>query len=178
MRDALQARKNHELKPFRLRPAHRGATFVSMAPLCSMHRPMMRHGDKATRSAALQPRPLEHNLVTASAFMFCFFKLSTALLCTMGSYSTRTLRLAILECDVPIQPVLAARGTYGDIFEKVLDQSVHEHEKRQDGLEIEISKWDVVNGVKYPNMNEIDGLLITGSSRLHGDYERYNVTDT
>lgn len=96
----------------------------------------------------------------------------------MGSYSTKTLRLAILECDVPIQPVLAARGTYGDIFEKVLGASIDEHKKRQDNLEIEISKWDVVNGAKYPNVNEIDGMLLTGSSRLHSDCESLCITDT
>ena len=96
----------------------------------------------------------------------------------MGSLPTRTLRLAILECDVPIQPVLDARGTYGDIFEKILGEAINEHNKRQDRLEIKLSKWDVVNGGKYPTMNEIDGLLLSGSSTLHSDCRPYDITDT
>lgn len=76
---------------------------------------------------------------------------------------TRPLRIAVLECDTPIPPVVAKFGVYGDIFEDLLKRGL---EASTSTAEIEVSKWHVVENPVYPNPNECDALLLTGSSMV------------
>ncbi|KAJ5198529.1 uncharacterized protein N7498_007646 [Penicillium cinerascens] len=72
----------------------------------------------------------------------------------------RPLRIAVLECDTPIPPVQAKFGTYGDIFERLLKKGL---EASNSTASIEVSKWHVVENPIYPNPNECDAYLLTGS---------------
>ena len=76
---------------------------------------------------------------------------------------TRTLRIAVLECDTPIPPVQAKLGTYGDIFERLLKSGL---EASNSTARIEVSKWQVVENPIYPDPNECDAYLLTGSSMV------------
>ncbi|GAB1200280.1 hypothetical protein APSETT444_009650 [Aspergillus pseudonomiae] len=81
---------------------------------------------------------------------------------------TRIIRVAILETDTPIDPVLDRYGTYGAIFNRWLNKGLQ-------GLgvtdtEIQTTNWDVVNQSVYPKPEDFDALLMTGSSPEHDAY--------
>ncbi|CEI60503.1 hypothetical protein FVEN_g10005 [Fusarium venenatum] len=78
---------------------------------------------------------------------------------------TRNLRIAVLECDTPFPSVLEKRGPYGDVFRTLLDKGL-KHETLGDKVKdvnYEISRWDVVTAQEYPEIEEVDGFLLTGS---------------
>ena len=76
------------------------------------------------------------------------------------------LRIAILQCDTPPPDVVALYGAYDRIFTTLL-------EKAATGLGLdpktglELSAFDVVTAQEYPNLEEIDAVLISGSSKSH-----------
>ncbi len=79
------------------------------------------------------------------------------------------IRIAVLECDTPLDNTKAKYGGYGGVFEalllasaKALDQP--ETVDPQSGLKI--SKWNVMED-RYPEPEDIDAILITGSSMSH-----------
>lgn len=74
---------------------------------------------------------------------------------------TRNYRLAVLECDTPFPVVLAERGTYGEVFRGLLTKGLG---PKADDVKLDLTKWDVVNTQEYPNIEDIDGFLLTGSS--------------
>lgn len=78
---------------------------------------------------------------------------------------TRSLRIAVLECDTPIDPVKAKFGGYGDIFEGLLKRGL---QASNSTAEIQVSKWHVVENPVYPDPNDCDALLLTGSSMSPG----------
>ena len=81
-------------------------------------------------------------------------------LCTIVIAATMsTFRVAVLECDTPVPTVNAARGSYGDVFHSLLENGLAGRD-----LELKVSKWDVVNIQKYPSYDQVDGILISGSS--------------
>ncbi|KAJ5110611.1 hypothetical protein N7532_001146 [Penicillium argentinense] len=73
---------------------------------------------------------------------------------------TRTIRVAVLECDTPIPPVVEQVGNYGDIFEGLLKRG---SQASRSPVDIQVSKWNVVGNPVYPNPNECDAFLLTGS---------------
>lgn len=75
---------------------------------------------------------------------------------------TRTLRVAILECDTPVAPVVEQVGNYGVIFEALLKKGLV---AASSSVDFEISKWNVVGNPVYPNPNDIDAFLLSGSSK-------------
>ncbi|OCL10547.1 class I glutamine amidotransferase-like protein [Glonium stellatum] len=76
------------------------------------------------------------------------------------------LRIAILECDTPLDKTKAKYKGYGGVFQALLEAGA-------DALGmpgvvsstggLEISRWDVVHEQKYPALEDIDAILITGS---------------
>jgi GMP synthase-like glutamine amidotransferase len=80
------------------------------------------------------------------------------------------LRIAILECDTPLKGTRAKYGGYGNVFKALLDPGAdalgHPHLSSKQGLEL--TYWDVVQD-KYPSLDSIDAILMTGS--------RYNSFD-
>ncbi|KAI9795646.1 MAG: hypothetical protein M1833_006886 [Piccolia ochrophora] len=76
------------------------------------------------------------------------------------------LRIAILECDTPLDGTRAKYGGYGGVFTALLRagaDALNEPDVISSDKGLEISKWDVVNERQYPELNDIDGILITGS---------------
>ncbi len=75
------------------------------------------------------------------------------------------LRIAVLECDTPLPVVEAKYGRYGEIFKTLLragaDALSYPGLSASSGLEL--SAWDVVTAQKYPSLDDIDAILITGS---------------
>lgn len=76
---------------------------------------------------------------------------------------TRSLRIAVLECDTPLPAITDRLGGYGEIFTRLLNKGLKE--SGETSVEIqEVSKWNVVNNPVFPEVNEYDALLISGSS--------------
>lgn len=76
------------------------------------------------------------------------------------------LRVAILECDEPIGKTKERYGGYGAVFEDLLDTSANEIATidRSKKPQLELSRWDIVNSDIYPNLDNVDAVLMTGSS--------------
>ncbi|EDN07986.1 GMP synthase [Histoplasma capsulatum] len=82
------------------------------------------------------------------------------------------LRIAVLECDTPLDRTKSRYGSYGGVFESLLQASVkllNQSDKINPVTELDISKWDVVESDKYPSLENIDAVLITGSK--HNSYD-------
>ena len=75
------------------------------------------------------------------------------------------LRIAILECDTPMDPVRAKYGDYGDIFTALLKAGADalEYPGLSSSAGLIISSFDVVTKQEYPSLGDIDAILITGS---------------
>jgi hypothetical protein len=73
------------------------------------------------------------------------------------------LRIAILECDTPPPAVVEKYGRYDRIFTTLLETAA-------EGLglspkqDLELSAYDVVTAQEYPDSENIDAVLISGSS--------------
>ncbi|KAL5116471.1 hypothetical protein ACEQ8H_005592 [Pleosporales sp. CAS-2024a] len=71
-------------------------------------------------------------------------------------------RIAILECDTPLPDVVAKYGRYDRIFTTLLETAA-------EGLglspkhDLVLSGFDVVHQQQYPNLDDIDAVLISGS---------------
>ena len=78
------------------------------------------------------------------------------------------LRIAVLECDTPVTNTNAKYGGYRGVFEALLKSSAEAlgQPERLSPDDLEISGWDVVNGEEYPKLEDIDAVLLTGSSAL------------
>ena len=76
------------------------------------------------------------------------------------------LRIAVLECDEPVGKTKERYGSYGGLFEDLLDRGAT-HLAEQTGerrAELEIAKFDIVNKDVYPQLDDVDAILLTGSS--------------
>ena len=72
------------------------------------------------------------------------------------------IRIAVLECDTPLTKTREKYGGYGGVFTELLHSAADVIHMPRDDLDI--SKWDVVNGAgEYPALDDIDAILITGS---------------
>jgi GMP synthase (glutamine-hydrolysing) len=76
---------------------------------------------------------------------------------------TRSLRIAVLECDTPLPAITDRLGGYGEIFTRLLNKGLKESGETTVQIQ-EVSKWHVVDNPVYPDPNEYDALLISGSS--------------
>jgi len=73
------------------------------------------------------------------------------------------LRIAILEADTPIGQTKERYGGYGGVFKALLEAGA-----KRIGLPLNrlvLSNYDVVHKLEYPALDDIDAILITGSSR-------------
>lgn len=78
------------------------------------------------------------------------------------------LRIAILECDTPLENTNRHYGSYGGVFRALLTASakaLNQPDQLNPETGLDITRWDVVNGHKYPKLEEIDAVLLTGSSQ-------------
>lgn len=79
------------------------------------------------------------------------------------------LRIAVLECDTPQPKTRNKYGGYGGVFKSLLEASADalgQPDVISSKKGMEISKFDVVNGETYPNLEDIDAVLLTGSREL------------
>ncbi|KYK54363.1 hypothetical protein DCS_06321 [Drechmeria coniospora] len=73
-------------------------------------------------------------------------------------------RLAVLECDTPVPAVEQDRGTYGEVFRQLLAKGlVDVGQEWREGAQLSLSKWDVVTAQEFPDADEVDGILLSGS---------------
>ncbi|PGH19560.1 hypothetical protein AJ80_03896 [Polytolypa hystricis UAMH7299] len=82
------------------------------------------------------------------------------------------LRIAILECDIPQDNTRAKYGGYSGVFEALLRSSakaLNQPEIVHPDSGLDISKYNVVDDDKYPSLDDIDAILMTGSR--HNSYE-------
>ncbi|GJE98213.1 class I glutamine amidotransferase-like protein [Phanerochaete sordida] len=69
------------------------------------------------------------------------------------------IRLALLLCDTPIQPVVDEHGDYTRIFDKLFRDSC------PPGVTYVMDSFDVRNKMEYPeDIDQYDGLVMTGSA--------------
>ncbi|KAG4420584.1 hypothetical protein IFR04_006291 [Cadophora malorum] len=75
------------------------------------------------------------------------------------------LRIAILECDTPLDNTRAKYGGYGGVFTALLkagaDALNYPGLSASSGLDLSI--FDVVTAQSYPSLENIDAILLTGS---------------
>jgi hypothetical protein len=76
------------------------------------------------------------------------------------------LRIAILECGEPPPKTRDAVGGYGDIFRILLEKGAADLNEpalsSKEGLHL--TYWDVEKEGRYPTLDDIDAVLMTGSS--------------
>ena len=75
---------------------------------------------------------------------------------------TPTIRIGILECDTPLDRTRDKYGGYGGVFKALLDAGAKYIGFPGDNLQV--STYDVVDKMEYPDLNDVDGILMTGSS--------------
>ncbi|KAI8664680.1 hypothetical protein LRP88_04347 [Fusarium phalaenopsidis] len=69
-------------------------------------------------------------------------------------------RIALLECDTPIQAIKDAHGTYGDLLKEVLEEGLN---GVSSSVEPVYTSYDVVGAREYPKLGDVDCILMTGS---------------
>jgi hypothetical protein len=75
------------------------------------------------------------------------------------------LRIAILECDIPIGNTREKYGGYGNLFKELLLKGVDEV-RGKDGVklpELDVRKYNVVDEELYPKLEDVDVVLLSGS---------------
>ena len=79
------------------------------------------------------------------------------------------LRIAILECDIPIGNTREKYGGYGNLFKELLLKGKDEVREGRDGKEgvdlpeLDVTKYNVVDEELYPRLEEVDVVLVSGS---------------
>ncbi|OQO09587.1 hypothetical protein B0A48_04989 [Cryoendolithus antarcticus] len=76
-----------------------------------------------------------------------------------------SLRIAVLECDEPIGRTKEKYGGYGNLFKELLNNGAKRVAEQDDDVELglDVTKYDVVKHEVYPDLENIDAVLLTGS---------------
>lgn len=77
------------------------------------------------------------------------------------------LRIAVLECDTPLEKTKAKYGSYGGCFEALLRAGAKQLGSLDSPDDLKFTYWDVVNDNRYPDLTDVDGVLLTGSSMYY-----------
>jgi hypothetical protein len=92
----------------------------------------------------------------------------------MGSQGETTthgrlpLRIAILECDTPLDKTRAQLGSYGGVFRQLLERSADAlgYPGLSSKTGLDLTYYHVVDHPDvYPNLDDIDAVLLTGSRK-------------
>lgn len=77
-----------------------------------------------------------------------------------------TLRIAVLECDEPVGQTKQKYHNFGNIFKQLLEAGAEKlgNTTSYEKPALEISRYDVVSGTAYPDLDSVDAVLLTGSS--------------
>lgn len=86
------------------------------------------------------------------------------------------LRIAILECDTPFPKTKEKYGGYGGVFTSLMETAItekcHPLSEKLSPKDLDIKIFHVVeNETNYPNLDDFDGVLITGSKHNSFDDE-------
>ncbi|KAF2217343.1 hypothetical protein CERZMDRAFT_109087 [Cercospora zeae-maydis SCOH1-5] len=82
------------------------------------------------------------------------------------------LRIAVLECDEPIGRTKEKYGGYGNLFHELLDHGAkHLLENEGKKVELDVTKYDVVRHEVYPDLENVDAVLLTGSKFNSFDHD-------
>lgn len=75
--------------------------------------------------------------------------------------------IAVLECDTPVPAVLDKLGNYGQIFEAFLRHGLDKYrqESGTEEVELRVIKSNMVDLGALPSPDEIDSVILTGSSK-------------
>ena len=79
------------------------------------------------------------------------------------------LRIAILECDTPLEQTKTKYGGYGGVFKALLEtaaDALDQPDLISSKKGLELSTFDVVTKQEYPELDSIDAVLMTGSSEF------------
>jgi hypothetical protein len=79
------------------------------------------------------------------------------------------LRIAILECDTPLEKTKAKYGGYGGVFKQLLERGAdklgHPGLSSKEGMGLKM--FNVENDPEvYPKLEDIDAIVITGSRKI------------
>lgn len=72
--------------------------------------------------------------------------------------------IAILETDTPPESISSVHGSYGDVIEKALRRGLSE---AGHPLQLQTSKWDVIEAQAYPSLGNVDAVFVTAGSKWH-----------
>jgi hypothetical protein len=77
------------------------------------------------------------------------------------------IRIAILECDTPLEKTRERYGGYGGVFKTLLEAAADDlgRDDLTSKSGLELSTFDVVSKQEYPDLEKIDAVLLTGSSK-------------
>ncbi|KAE8391972.1 class I glutamine amidotransferase-like protein [Aspergillus alliaceus] len=82
------------------------------------------------------------------------------------------LRIAILECDTPVENVDTKYRGYHGVFSLLLRESAKALGGSIDPeTGLDLTRWDVVHAQEYPKLEDVDALLLTGSK--HDSFENH-----
>jgi len=75
------------------------------------------------------------------------------------------LRIAVLECDTPLDRTRSVYGSYGGVFKALLASGAKAlaEDTGTKPVELDITTYDVVAAETYPKLEDIDAVLLTGS---------------
>ena len=74
------------------------------------------------------------------------------------------LRLALLICDKPIPNVLEHEGDYNVVYGSYLRRSLDVYQKESNRkIDFQLDGYEVRFKEEYPNLDDYDGIVITGS---------------
>lgn len=79
------------------------------------------------------------------------------------------LRIAVLECDTPLLDTESRYHGYGGVFAALLKASaktLNQSERLDPETDLQISRWDILSRMEYPKLEDIDAVLLSGSSWL------------
>lgn len=81
----------------------------------------------------------------------------------------RPLRIAILECDTPYPGTVKSYGSYGGVFTALLRTAASSLTPPLLEDDLILSTYNVVQEIYPPSLDDIDGILMTGSR--HNSFE-------
>jgi GMP synthase (glutamine-hydrolysing) len=79
------------------------------------------------------------------------------------------IQVAILVCDTPIEPVLRDYGDYFILFQELLKQGFNNLDLSEEDFNeigVEFIEHQIVGASSFPSLDNIDAVVITGSSEL------------
>ena len=78
-----------------------------------------------------------------------------------------TIHIAVLECDEPVGETKRKYGGFGNIFQELLEAGASRltGSGSHRGVQLKFSSYDVVNQQEYPDLESVDAVLLSGSSK-------------